>query len=995
MQLPIKQEFKLSETFIERYKNTKPKFGYNGLGYFVFLRTYSRVKEDGKNEQWWETCKRVVEGCYAIQKAHIDYYRLGWNQQKAQRSAQEMFDRMFNFKFLPGGRSLWAGGTSIIMEKGLTPALYNCSFVSTDSDFVSPYTFAIDALMLGVGVGFDTKGAGKFIVKQPKWECTFTIPDSREGWVESIELLLKAFQGGPLPKFDYSLIRPEGAPIKTFGGTASGYKVLEELHQTIVKILTARIGNTITQTDIVDIMNNIGKAVVAGNVRRSAELALGENNTEFLNLKNYDLNPERASWGWASNNSIVADIGMDYTDIAKRIYDNGEPGIIWMKNVKKYGRIKESESNSRDFRASGLNPCAEITLESQELCVAGNTRILTKDGYPFIQDVVGKNIEVWNGNEWSTVIPRCTRNNSKLVRVSFSDGSYLDCTDDHKFSIQTSIFKYRDILAKDLKYGDVLESVGNIQNISGISEPNAFEWGFFAGDGYIDGDKINAVVCGDKIKLFDLGLQGVAGKPQIKEGYTHPVNRLYLTKLLKNTELARNLNDKDKGIPEYFFTLDKESTLNFISGWIETDGTIQKNKGSWHYRIYGCHQKMLDIQLLCRRVGIMGTSVSLASPKGFETQYGARNYDLYYVTIPSYSCKDIPTRYKKIPEEMIASGITPNNAHTNSMPISNKRRQKVSNVVELDGLHDTFCFTEEKEHKAVFNNVLTRQCNLIELFPTNAVSKEDFLTTIKYAYLYAKTVTLLDSHWPESNKVMLRNRRIGISLTGIAEFIADFGVDSLIDWCETGYSTIKKYDKVYSEWFAIPESIKLTCVKPSGTVSLLAGTTPGMHYPESQYYIRRVRLAKNSPYVFPLLDAGYKIEPCYGQEDSTVVVEFPVFIGENIRTVKDISIWEQFSLAALLQEHWADNSVSVTITFDKDTEARNIKPALDFYQFKLKAVSLLPRAKQGAYKQMPYEEITKEQYETMVANLKELDFSSLFSTESIGEKYCTNDLCSI
>lgn len=106
MKFPIQEKFKLSEGFIEKYKTQTPKFGFGGLGEFVFMRTYSRLKEDGKNEAWYETVRRVVEGIYSIQKQHIEDYRLGWNQSKAQKSAQEMYDRIFNFKMLGSGRAL-------------------------------------------------------------------------------------------------------------------------------------------------------------------------------------------------------------------------------------------------------------------------------------------------------------------------------------------------------------------------------------------------------------------------------------------------------------------------------------------------------------------------------------------------------------------------------------------------------------------------------------------------------------------------------------------------------------------------------------------------------------------------------------------------------------------------------------------------------------------------------------------------------------------------
>ena len=94
-------KFNLSENFINKYKRKKPPFGFNGLGELVYNRTYSRIKDDGKNERWWETIKRVVEGTYNIQKDWIEQHRLEWNPQKSQFSAQEMYDRMFHMKILP------------------------------------------------------------------------------------------------------------------------------------------------------------------------------------------------------------------------------------------------------------------------------------------------------------------------------------------------------------------------------------------------------------------------------------------------------------------------------------------------------------------------------------------------------------------------------------------------------------------------------------------------------------------------------------------------------------------------------------------------------------------------------------------------------------------------------------------------------------------------------------------------------------------------------
>ena len=175
---------------------------------------------------------------------------------------------------------------------------------------------------------------------------------------------------------------------------------------------------------------------------------------------------------------------------------------------------------------------------------------------------------------------------------------------------------------------------------------------------------------------------------------------------------------------------------------------------------------------------------------------------------------------------------------------------------------------------------------------------EDYLTTLQYAYLYAKTVTLGQTHWPETNRVMLRNRRIGCSMSGIAQFIANRGVGALKEWMDTGYNHIQELDEKYSDWMAIPRSIKTTSIKPSGTVSLLAGSTLGIHFPESRYYIRRMRLGINSSLVPSLEKRATKVEPAFGSEETTVVVEIPVDVGEGVRTLDKVSMWEQLSLAS-------------------------------------------------------------------------------------------------
>ena len=295
-------------------------------------------------------------------------------------------------------------------------------------------------------------------------------------------------------------------------------------------------------------------------------------------------------------------------------------------------------------------------------------------------------------------------------------------------------------------------------------------------------------------------------------------------------------------------------------------------------------------------------------------------------------------------------------------------------------------------------------CCLVETFPFKHKSIEDFKKTLELAVMYAKTVTLGQTHWPQTNQVMLRNRRIGTSMSGIAQFISSRGIDKLREWCEQGYEHVQKTDKDLSGFFGIPESIKTTCIKPSGTVSLLAGATAGMHYPESRFYLRRVRLSSTSDLIPKLEAAGYDIEACVGDEVNTKVVSIPIDAGEGLKTAKELSMWEQLSLASFLQKYWADNQVSCTVTFDPKIEGPQIKDALNYYQYSLKGISFLPRLEHGAYSQMPYEAITEDQFISANARIiaaskalrregSAIDFSAEKVSElsEVPDKFCDSD----
>jgi ribonucleoside-triphosphate reductase len=280
---PISRKFKFNDDFIDLYRHKDTNFGFNGLGELVYRRTYSRLKEDGTNEQWWETVQRVVEGTFNLLLSHLEQNAIKIDRDTLETinvDSKIMFEKIFNFKFLPPGRGLWSMGTSITEDKKIFAALNNCAFVSTKptdktniDEVIKPYLFLMDNAMLGVGVGFDTKGSGMGIkIYSPKKsennESTFFVKDSREGWVESVAILLKCYlqENMILPNFDYSIMRAAGIPLKVFGGISSGPGPLKDLHSNLIELLDKFVGHSLDSRLIVDVMNLIGKSVVSGNI---------------------------------------------------------------------------------------------------------------------------------------------------------------------------------------------------------------------------------------------------------------------------------------------------------------------------------------------------------------------------------------------------------------------------------------------------------------------------------------------------------------------------------------------------------------------------------------------------------------------------------------------------------------------------------------------------------------------------------------------------------
>lgn len=370
----VTEYFALRDETVDELQEMETNFGYDGFGELVFYRTYSRTKHGGGQENWADVVIRTIMGTLSIRKDWYLKNGIEWDEGWWQKYARGMAVSLFNMYWTPPGRGLWAMGTQFVYERG-SMSLYNCA-----ATYIKAHTFAkdigwlMDALMLGVGVGFEPV-RDALHVKRPEGTYLYIISDDKEGWVRSTELLIEAYtnpHARKIPKFDYSQIRGPGLPIRGFGGLSSGPAPLKELHRRI-QVFFERYMNENTY-DVVqlktDVANCVGCCVVAGNVRRSAEIAMASiDDPVFMDLKDYALYPERTQWGWMSNNTVKLSEPRHFDmlgEIAKRVPLRGEPGIANLCNFPE-GRIGKKKLPRKD-KATLLNPCGEITLEDKEVC---------------------------------------------------------------------------------------------------------------------------------------------------------------------------------------------------------------------------------------------------------------------------------------------------------------------------------------------------------------------------------------------------------------------------------------------------------------------------------------------------------------------------------------------------------------------------------------------------------------------------------------------------
>jgi ribonucleoside-diphosphate reductase alpha chain len=359
---------------VRKLASESKKYFRNPLGEFVYYRTYSKwIDEENRRETWIETVDR-----------YVSFMKENLGNKLTDKEYAEVREAILKQEAMPSMRLLQFAGPA---ARSTNVCAYNCSFIAPES--FQDLAEIMYISMCGTGVGFSVESNA--VQKFPQIEiqngekvATHVIPDSKEGWADSLSLGMKTWASGKDIEFDFSKLRPAGARLKTMGGKSSGPAPLIKLLAFTREIMLARQGRRLRNIDVHDIACMIGDCVVSGGVRRSALISLSDlDDSDVRDAKKgafYMTQPHRA----LANNSAIYINKPSNEEFLKEWMaliesKSGERGIFnrgslamtlperRIKVLKEYKGYFDA-SGTRIVGTIGTNPCGEIILQSKQFC---------------------------------------------------------------------------------------------------------------------------------------------------------------------------------------------------------------------------------------------------------------------------------------------------------------------------------------------------------------------------------------------------------------------------------------------------------------------------------------------------------------------------------------------------------------------------------------------------------------------------------------------------
>jgi len=715
----------------------------------------------------------------------------------------------------------------------------------------------------------------------------------------------------------------------------------------------------------------------------SALICLGDyNDIDYLNAKRWDLG-NIPNWRCMSNNSVICnDINKLPDDFWNGYNGNGEPyGLINIELSKKIGRIKDGNKYP-DPEVEGFNPC-----------LTADTIIMTDNGLTRIENLIGKKFKTIINNKTyqSTNDGFWYSGNKKVYKLKLSNGIEIKATDNHKFKTNNG---WKEV--KEMNLGEIIQ----ISN-------NNYKWN----NGI--GTEIEGYIIGHMINNYDYYSEDFNIKLYIENDKYLPIeNYLPLKKIIgfcnNNYKIINNNYDenyqeiiiKSIKINELYdkYNLDfynnnfliNNASYEFTCGLLRAIFDINGNLNIKQNQIKEIFINDLDINKL-KIIQQLLLSIGIYNSINENTiELSIKNYNInkYHSLIGFY---DNNKKYN------LNNLLNNNNINYND-DYNHNYYSIITKIEELENTYDVYDCTINDIHAFNANGLISHNCAeqslanyetccLSEIYLCNINSYDELKEITEIVYRICKHSLLLKCHQKKTEEIVHKNLRMGIGITGYLQ-----SSEEQKSWLNPLYEYIREYDINYSAKIGVPTSVKLTTVKPSGTLSLLAGVTSGAHPAIYQYFIRRIRISSSNTTLLDIArNHNYYIEyqkNFDGTDDkNTMIIEFPCCYPEGTLLAKNMSAIDQLNTIKELQNNWSDNSVSVTVYYRLE-ELPLIKEWLkNNYNDNVKSCSFLLHNDHG-FKQAPFEEITKEQYDELMKKVIPITSGKI---KLVNENELTND----
>lgn len=960
----------------------------------VFTKYARFVPEIKRRETWEELVTRNM-------LMHIRKFPA--LQDEIRKNYQYVFDK----KVFPSMRALQFGGAPI----ELNPARnFNCAYLPIDS--WEAFHEIMFLSLSGCGVGFSVQKhhvAKLPALKMPlKKKKRFLIMDSIEGWSDAVKVLIRAyFLGEANPDFDYSDIRKKGTPLKTSGGKAPGPQPLKDCIHNLRKVLdTKESGDSLLPLEVHDMICFLTEAVLSGGIRRSALISLFSADDEsMLSCKFgnwWEENPQRAR----ANNSVV----LLRHRISKEKFDElwdkikasnaGEPGIYFSNNAE-----------------LGTNPC----------CVSIDSWIMTEDGPQQVKDLIGKKFNaIVEGKSYTSVSDGFWKTGiKKLFKVTTQKGLELKVTADHKLLTDSDLWKPLEAL----KVGDKLK-IANHKNLSWEGKGGNFEEGWLLGSLVGDGFITETYAClnywGDSSDFIgNVAFERMKNNMKIRSDAKVSDTSFPGKKRVASVSLAKLANSynifKDKKcITDQIEQASSEFYKGFIRGFFDADGSIQGTlEKGYSVRLSQINlDNLKKVQRMLLRLGINSTVYETRREAGYrdmpDGKGGMKSYFCqasHELVISKNNIKTFadvinfeePAKKERLKKslESYTKGIYTDSFSDAIKSIEYIGEEEVYDVT-IDTVHE-FDANGLRAHNCEVSLKPMQFCNLTSINVMDVESQEDlnnrskaagFIGTLQASYT---NFHYLRDAWKETTE---KDALLGVSQTGIAskKFLS-------LNIAQASKVALKENERV-SKLIGINKASRVTVTKPEGTLSCVAGTSSGVHAWHSPYYLRRLRFGKNEAiYKYLKEKIPQLVEDDYFKPEEQAVITFPIKAPEG-SIFRDESPIDFLDRVKKIHTEWIipghrkgdnTNNVSATVSIKED-EWKQVGEWMWQNKESYNGLSVIP-ADNGSYIQAPFEDCTKEIYESLMIYVKKVDLTEILEEDDLtklsDQAACINGACEL